>query len=191
VSCVQGPHILHTCPNSWLATCGGQAILKWSYEKLVKGPKAWWPLPCLMRRSSGTSAARTTGWSTCHATPHTAKTAMEQACLYISHSVSNLTHIFKGIFTCTERQRVLHPVWLHINQSTFLIQLDVPSGKCKCFYTVMANITPPVSNLLYLNANLISTLHSANYFHKRSSDNWALHLVWMNCPCLVPQDMVV
>lgn len=71
--------VLRTRCSSRFATCSWQAVLKWSYEKLVKGSKARWPLPCLMWRPSGSSAARPTGRTTRHTAPYTAETATKQA----------------------------------------------------------------------------------------------------------------
>ena len=96
---------LHTGSSSRFATRSRQAVLKWSYKELVKSSKARWPLPRLMRRPPGSSAARPTGRTTCHAAPYTAKTATQPARKYESES-RNTTETFIRIFNFTDNMNV-------------------------------------------------------------------------------------
>lgn len=90
----------------------------------------------------------------------------------ISHTVRNITFSRKLLPARTDNI-CLHPVWLYICHSTSLLELDAPSQKSKCFYTIMVNIptsctlTPISSHLCMVQTTFIkevlTTKHNILY----------------------------
>jgi hypothetical protein len=119
-------HIIHTGPRARFAAGGRQAVLKWSYQELVKGSKARWPLPRLMWRSSGTGAARATGRATHHAASYTAETARGQERRHITNPVRN------SVLTQRQREKMCYvhtvnfpkSIWEDVNTKLFILETD-------------------------------------------------------------------